>query len=593
MKKVLVFCLFCLAGSTVASAQNQILLRALRDELDRSMANLKLENSPSPYFLSYLVKDSSSLSITANSGALTLNNESRNRTLRTDLRVGDYALDNSNFMSMSSSMNPFATTRPLPIDDDYNAIRRQLWLETDRIYKQALDTLAKKKAYLQNTVRTEAIPDFSKEEKLNVTAQEPARPASRARWAGAIEDISRIFLKQEKILKSRVTMDARTVTTYYVNSEGTVSIEPAVTTRLTISASAQADDGMPLKDFLVYTAKDPDELPSRDAIALEVQKMIERLASLRSAPVVEEYSGPVLFEGESAAEVIAQALVPNLLARKPPLSDNQQAAAMAGRMENPYQNKVNAKILANFVSVRALPSIKSIGGRPLWGAYTIDEEGVRAQDVLLIEKGMLKGFLMTRSPVKGFEKSNGYSRGGSAAPGVIKVDSDKKLPMAGLKKLLIDKVKEEGLSFGYLVQSILPPSEAFDPEEIDVRSMMMSQMQPNPSAVNLTKPTRILKVYSDGREEAVRGAAFGSISLNSLKDLLASSDEDFVYDFQSAVGGMGGVSGLLGMLLGSSGMPAMDYPATVITPAFIMQGIDIKKPTGDYRKPPIVGYPGK
>ncbi len=593
MRKGLIFCMLILAIPTAVLAQSQVLLKAMRDEMDRSMTNLKLENSAGPYFMSYLVRDISSMTIAAKSGALTVNNESRNRTLRTDLRVGDYNLDNSNFMSLSGAMNPFAGVRPLAIDDSYDAIRRQLWLETDRIYKQALDTLAKKRAYLQNAVRTEVIPDFTKREKLSVTASEPAFVSSRAKWASAVESISRIFLKQEKIQKSRVALEVRKITAYYVNSEGTVSVEPSLTTRLTITASSQADDGMPLRDFLVYTAANPDGLPAQDAIIRDVQKMIEGLVNLRTAPVAEEYSGPVLFEGEAAAEVIVQALVPNLLARKTPLTDNPQAASMMGRQENPYLSKVNAKVLANFMSVRATPTAKSLAGRPLLGSYTIDEEGVRAEDTLLVEKGMLRNLLVSRAPVKGFDKSNGHSRGGTVAPSVIRVESDKRLPMAELKKLLIDKVKEEGLPYGYMVKSILPETEAADPDELDVRSLVMSQMQSNPSAINLTKPAKVLRIFPDGREESVRGATFGSISLNGLKELSASSDGDFIYDFQTAPSGTAGASSLLTLLLGSAGMPAMDYPATVITPAFIMQGIDIKKPTGDYRKPPIVGYPGR
>jgi len=592
MRKALVFCLFFMAIPTIVPAQNQVLVKALRDELDRSMANLKLENVSSPYFMSYLVRDFSSLSIAATSGALTANNESRSRTLRTDLRVGDYNLDNSNFTSLGSSMNPLGAFRPLPIDDDYEAIRRQLWLDTDRVYKQALETLAKKKAYLQNTVRTEVLPDYTREEKLSVSAPEPAFVSSRAKWASAIENISKVFLKQEKIQKSRVALDVRKITAYYVNSEGTVGIEPSLTTRLTITASTQAGDGMPLRDFLVYTARHPDELPAQDVIIRDTQKLIEGLVSLRAAPIAEEYSGPVLFTGEAAAELVVQALAPNLLARKLPLSDNPQAAAMMGRMENPYLSKLNAKVLANFVSVRAIPTTRSLAGRPLLGSYTIDEEGVRAQDVLLIEKGMLRNLLASRSPVKGFEKSNGHSRGGVVAPSVIKVESDKRLPMAELKKMLIDKVKEEGLTYGYLVKSIIPASEAADPDELDLRGLMMSQMQQNPSVVNLTKPALILKIFTDGREEPVRGATFGSISLNSLKELVASSEDDFVYEFPTAAGGVAGASSLMMLLMGSSGMPSIDYPATVITPAFIMPGIDIKKPTGDYRKLPIVDYPG-
>ena len=139
----------------------------------------------------------------------------------------------------------------------------------------------------------------------------------------------------------------------------------------------------------------------------------------------------------------------------------------------------------------------------------------------------------------------------------------------------------------------MPPSEASDPDELDFRSLAMSQIQPNPSMFNLTKPAMIYKVLPDGREELVRGAVFGGISINGFKELTATSDEDFVYNFQTSAGGLSAATGLVSLLFGITGMPDMNYPATVITPAFLMPGIDVKKPTGEYKKPPIVSCPGK
>jgi hypothetical protein len=514
--------------------------------------------------------------------------------LRIDLRVGDHNVDNSNFSSQSSVLSAaMPGSRPLPIDDDYDAIRRQLWLETDRIYKQALDTLAKKKAYLQNTVRSEVLPDFTPGDKNITIAPETPFSAPRTKWAKAIDDISKVFLKQEKIQKSRVSMGVRNTTSYYINSEGTSVVEPSLTTRLTLIASAQAADGMPLRNFLVYTSKHPDELPTPQTILGDARKMLEDLLALSTAPVAEEYSGPVLFVDEAAAELVAQGLAPNLAGRKMPLSDNPQVAAMSGRMENPYLSKVNTRVMAGFISVKAVPTTKALAGKPLLGAYTTDEEGTTAQDVTLVEKGLLKSLLTSRAPIKGFDKSNGHSRGGAAVPSVIQLTSEKKLPMSELKAALIEKVKEEGLPYGYMVRSIFPPSEATDLDEIDIRSLAMSQMQPNPSMFNLSKPAMCFKVYPDGREELVRGASFGGISINSFRDLTATSDTDFVYNFQTTAGGMPGISGLMGLLLGASGMSGVEYPATVITPALLLPGVDVKKPTGEYKKPPIVSYPGK
>jgi hypothetical protein len=577
-------------------AQNAVILNAMKDELARSVEQLKLDAEAAPYFLSYLVKDTYSVRITGDSGALTANSENRTRTLKTDLRVGSYALDNSNFLTLSlPSLTEMLTANiPMPLDDDYEVLRRQIWRATDKAYKTALETLAKKKGSLQNTIRTEMLPDFTKGEATSSLAPEASFAIQRVRWSQMVDQISKLFLGQPGIQKSRVDLRIQVVNSYYVNSEGAASVEPSATTRLAVTASAQADDGMPLKNVLVYTAARPDGLPDKSRLDTDITTMITDLLAARTAPLADNYSGPVLFEAQAAGELFSQGFGNFLLGKKAPVSDNPQFNAMFALLENPFLGKVNVKVAANFLSLKAIPTQRDFNRKALLGSYTIDDEGVRCRDTDLIENGILKNLLTTRTPVKGFAQSNGHFRGGSAAPSVIQLISTRKLTSQELKQELIKAVKEEGLPFGYLVKGLTPALEALDPEDATIEGLLMpEQGQPEPTQFRLTKPYAVFRIYPDGKEELVRGVEFSSLSINAFKNVIATSDQEIVYDYPvNAPTLPSGMSGLLS-LMGMSGAFGQDHYATVITPSLLIGGIDARRVSGNFRKPPIVSYPLK
>jgi len=210
MKHAIVLLAVLLSIASNAMAQKTVILDAMKDELTRSMQQLKLEGEAGPYYVSYLITDTYGLRITADSGAITANSENRNRTLKVDLRVGSYAQDNSNFLSLSNVAGLLNTLTSsnirLPLDDDYDVLRRQIWQATDRAYKNALETLTKKKASLQNTVQTEALPDFVKGSAISSIAKENSFVVQRAQWDQRVDQIARLFLRQQSIQKSRVEL---------------------------------------------------------------------------------------------------------------------------------------------------------------------------------------------------------------------------------------------------------------------------------------------------------------------------------------------------------------------------------------------------
>jgi hypothetical protein len=598
MKKTFFLILIILVCQTAASAQQSVILGAMTDELTRSIEKLKLDDKKGPYYLSYLVKDVHSLRIAADSGAITTDSEGHFRTLRTDLRVGSYALDNSNFISLSmpgiTSLLTSASAR-LTIDNNYDVLRRQIWLATDGAYKAALETLDKKKASLQNMVQTEVLPDFTKGEGTSAIVPEASYSIQRSRWVPLVDQLSKLFLNRQEIQKSKVDLKIQIVNSYFVDSDGAKSVEPTATTRLVIAASTQADDGMPISNYLLYTSAHPDGLPVKARLDSDINAMITDLMAFRAAPVAEDYSGPVIFEGQATGELFSQGLSRYFLGRRTPTSDSPQVNAMASRiLENPLLGKVDTRAAARFLSVTASPKLKSFEGKPLLGSYDIDEEGVQSRDVQLIENGILKNLLTTRTPVKGFDHSNGHSRAGSSTPSVIQVTSTKKLTTEQLKQELINIVKEDNLPFGYIVRGVIPPSEAAEMEGSDSIATLLVRQQgpPEPTYFSLTNPYSIFRVYPDGKEEPVRGIEFRSFNIDVLKDIAATSDTETVYDYPANAASL--ASGVLGGLLGSLGASALsgqDYYATVITPSLLIEEVDMKKTSGNYRKPPSVDYP--
>jgi TldD protein len=578
MKRSLLLVTFFLFSFSSIPAQNKILLSAMKDELTRSAEKLRIDNEPAPYYISYLLLDLSSLRIAADSGAITVNTESRNRMLKVDLRVGSYAQDNSNFQSPTSILGMLPNITAIPLDDDYDLIRMRIWLATDRAYKNAIDTLTKKKAALQNTVQSETLPDFTKGEALSSLEPENSVILQKQNLVQLVDQLSKKFLNQQGIQNSKVELTVQVHNSYYVSSEGATSVEPASSTQMIISAGTQATDGMPLNDYRVYTAALPQGLPSAAILEADVQALISGLLKAQSAPVAADYSGPVLFTGEAAGELFGQGFAKLLTAKRLPSTDSPQSNAMMSRLqENPFMNRMNMKVTAGFLSLKALPNMKTYNQKPLLGSYKMDEEGVFARDVSLIENGLLKNLLLSRTPVKGLTESNGHARGGVANPSVLQVISTNRKPFQELKQALINAAKEEGFEFGYIIRGITPPTEmASDISSIESRILSQSG-PPEPTQFRLTKPYSAFRVYADGREELVRGLEFGSININALKNVIATSDDEFAYDF----------------LFSGSAISFRPYYATVITPSLLIGGIDLKKSIGNYPKLPIVPYPAK
>jgi len=329
--------------------------------------------------------------------------------LRVEVRVGSYDLDNSEFVSRLSAFTIIGSRpRPIVVEDDYLALRRDLWLATDRAYKQVLEQLAQKRSFIKTKVQAEEIPDFSREEATVSIA--PGKPITfdQKKWEEAMRHLSSIFREFPAIYDSSISLNVKVAHKYFVNSEGSITRQPAPLISLHIRASTQSPDGMRLKHFVPFYGTDLEELPSEKELAAAIRKIAEELTALTSAPVLESYIGPVLVAGEAASELFAQILAPQLSGQRPPLLEEQQMASMYP--ESKLVGRLNRRVLPSFFAVVDDPTQKIYEKHPLIGFYKIDDQGVPAQPITLIERGILRTLLMSRRPRKEIAKSNGHGR---------------------------------------------------------------------------------------------------------------------------------------------------------------------------------------
>ncbi|MEA3311196.1 MAG: metallopeptidase TldD-related protein [candidate division WOR-3 bacterium] len=556
--KVIKYLILSLAiCSLVWAAPQNPILSAMQSELNRCMQNLEMEGHQKPYFISYRVTDQTYVTVEASLGAVTQSDESRNRRLSVDLRVGSYELDNSGVKKQRWSYDPDEwkySNMQVPIDDDTTGLKHQLWLATDYYYKKAVEDYAKKsKEIALNPEEEERPPDFSQEDPEVYIGDETRVLVDRKEWEPRIKRCSALFAEYEDILISRVRFDAQAKTVYFVSSEGSKIQDGDLLYSIEIEACTRAEDGMPLRDFQRFYSYDGtfDEAQ----IEAEITRMAERILTLRDAEACEQYAGPVLIEAQASGAFVSAVLAPLLKADK-------KLWEKGGGL----QNKVGQRVILPSISVYDDPTIDTYKGLTLVGHYRFDDQGVAAQKVNLIEKGVLRNFLLSRAPVKGFDKSNGHSRDGVQIGNLI-LESSASQTFAQLKSRLIAECKRQDKPYGLLVTSVrLPESRSgrrviysFSGENEGEGRRVLGQFQ----------PVAIYKVYTDGREELLRGVqVLSSSPLATLGKIIAVGNDTGAWSTSFGTG-------------------------SVVAPSILVSELEVRKTKESTRTLPILPPPGE
>ena len=590
----LAFCAHPAAGAQQAAGEqpgaaerSDVLLRAMRDELVRSADTLQLEDLERPYFIEYAVVDRESTVIEATFGASVQNEQTHTRSLRVDVRVGSHELDSSEFVGGRSFFRFGSFPRDLVREDDYGALRHDLWLATDTAYKEALEQLAQKRAFLQNRVQDEPVPDFSVEG-ASVLVESPGESAFDAEaWRGTVRRLSGVFREYSAIDESSVTLRVESGQKYLVNSDGTVVRQPASLAVLHARAATRAPDGMRLKHFVPFSGRAVEDLPPEAELEAAVRSMAGELTALAAAPALDDYLGPVLVSGQASTEFFAQLLGDQLSGHRPPLVEDQRMASMMPSSD--LANRLNRRVLPASFEVVDDPTRTSLAGAPLIGSYAVDDQGVRSQPVTLVEGGILRTLLMSRRPRREIPQSNGHGRAGTfgpatAQPGNLLVRAEGGLSAAALKAELIDLARDAGLDYGLRVSVLDNPG--ITGSDLSSRASIFALMGGGGPPSPLTNPILAYKVYvEDGREELVRGLGFPDVSVRSLRDIVASGEDHHVNNRFVESGGGGLLPGL------GAGLDGHDVPVAVVAPSVLFEELEIERVGGPQQAPILMEHP--
>src|SRR5580765_1306482 len=449
-----------LSPQSAPRAQDSPLLSAMQDEMRRSMAELRMNGEPAPYYIEYEIDDLASMRAVARLGATVDDLADHSRTLQVGVRVGEYGFDSSRFITQDrgAGVVPSLSDLTVPLDDNYDAIRRQIWLATDAAYKRAVSVFAKKKAAFQNRAATDALADFSKEKPVETLQPVQAPTPTRGQWVDRVKQLSAVFSSASGLDTSEVLLSETHGTMYYLNSEGFKSITPVGSAYLRVSADAQAADGATVRDLFTVVESQLDELPPMAELLTRARDLAGRAKTRRTAAVGEEFTGPILVEGQAGAELLRQTLAPLLLARRAPDAENARFTQGQGQ-GTPFLTRIGLRVLSDSFAVSDTPSLKQHEGRAVAGTYVVDDEGVLAKDVTLVEKGRLVTLLTSRTPQKNLLQSNGHGRGGNVQPGVLQVRSTQAIPASQLKQKYLELRKVQEKPFGYIIRSIAGPGE--------------------------------------------------------------------------------------------------------------------------------------
>ena len=566
------------AAAAVLSAQApapDAMFRAMHDEMERAR-KLALNNLEAPYFVQYLVDQSENFSVSASLGGLVERRHDRFREPEIKVRVGDYKFDNSNYTGGGFNFGSRYDLGRFPLEDSYPLLRRYLWLETDSAYKSAVEAISRKRAALRNVSQPGELNDFAHAEPVHHVREFRPLSIDDEAWADRVRTLSALFARYPEVKNSSIEMESSAGGFTLVNSEGTEVREPENVTFLRARAIAQAADGTTMRDAVTFHALDPARMPPEAEMVRSVTALAENVVALAHAPKGEDYSGPVLFEGMAGAQILAEVLGRNLSLARRPVADGGRGG---GFTPSELDGRLGARVLPDSFDVVDDPTQKEWRGRPLFGSYEVDREGVLAKPLRLIEKGVLKSYLLTRQPVRGFEGSNGRARlpgnfgADTASIGNLFISSADTVPLAELKKKLIDLCQARGKPYGIIVRKMDYPSSASLDE---VRRMFAGSQSGRPVSI----PILVYKIYPDGREELVRGLRFRNFTVRSLKDILAAGDDSRAFEFLDSAAPFA--------LIGASGFTA---EACVVAPSILIDDLDLHPEEEEQPNLPLVPAP--
>ncbi|MGD0363523.1 MAG: metallopeptidase TldD-related protein [Bryobacteraceae bacterium] len=529
-----------------------MLLDTMSGELDRNFSALKTKADPAPYFLSYEVTEEDFHGVTATLGSLTSNGHGKSRRLDICVRVGSPKLDN--YHRVRGERAQFTSGAPLTFEDQPVSIAHRIWLETDRAYKLAAERLIKIRTNAEVKVADQdSSGDFSPADPVVRLEPVPHGRFAATEWAARVRKLSAKFSDYPGILTSSVAVMSQDETKYFVSSEGSRLRHGRGFARVVVSAQAKAMDGTDLATAETFEATEPEGLPRDEIIEGAVERVAKDLKALLLAPEAEPFAGPAIFSGRAAGVFFHEIFGHRV-------EGHRQKDEAEGQT---FTKSVGASVLPDFLSVVFDPTRKKVGNVELNGTYSFDDEGVAARPVTVVENGVLKAFLMSRSPIQGFDRSNGHGRRQAGLEVVSRqsnllVESSRAVPEARLREMLVAEIKRQNKPYGLYFQDISGGVTTTGRQGVQAFKVI---------------PLVVYKVYPDGRpDELIRGADIVGTPLASFGKILATSDRPQVFN-------------------GYCGAESGSVPVSAVSPALLVSEIEIEKKNKSQDRPPLLPFP--
>lgn len=554
MTKLFLLFAFAILSSGSMKAVEYPLLKAMKLEMKRTMDGLSSQSVP-PYFLSYAVTETKTIRMNAGFGKVKSSEHVQSRILDIDIRVGNHELDNTHTIRGSRfEFGGGGRGVELPMYDDVQALQTVIWNATDKLYKKAVERYGKVLTNRAVKVKEEdSSADFSHQTPVEFIEEDQSFSVDSLKWLQKLKRLSALFSVDPAIYTGEVYFQADILTKYFVSSEGTIIRQSEPNVRLFASASTKSDDGMTLPLFSSYFGFSPENLPSEEVIAKDIQTMIQTLSKLRTAPLAETYSGPAILSGPASGVFFHEIFGHRVEGHRQKDPNSSQT----------FKSFLNKKILPDFIDVVFDPGLKTLNGNDIVGYYKYDDEGVKAEKVIAVEKGIFKNFLMSRSPIENFPVSNGHGR---RQPGLRPVSRQSNLLVKASQTVSFDSLRM------LLRNECLLQNKEYGLYFVEISGGFTFTARTIPNAFNV-QPLVVYKIYADGRpDELVRGVDLIGTPLTTFNNIVAASHE-------------------IGIFNGVCGAESGGVPVSASSPSLFVKTIEVQKKQKSQAKPPLLESP--
>ncbi len=531
----------------------------LAAELDRHFERFAaVQTDPPVYYMAYELVRTQQLWIEAEDGVLLTDDTSDERLLDVDVRVGSPALDNSHAIGGTVGTGQgLGSGAPVALGDAQLSLAQAIWAETEAQVRNAVTAYAEIRAEQELRATDDDPPpaDFSVRHPAKRFVEVPPLDDEAARAAAIpmVRAVSTVLADSPAVLESRVTFELVRTTRVLVDTEGSRTGDGGVRARIILEVHGQADDGMALSRAATFEGHVVADLPPLTTLRSAAKTLREELEALRKAPLAEPYTGPALLDGRSAAVFFHEIVGHRLEGHRQKIDEEGQTLA----------DKVGKRIFPWFLDIQDDPTIARLGDVPLWGHYVLDDEGVYAEPVSLVERGRLRTFLLSRSPVGPFVKSNGHGRREPGHPVVARqgnliVRARRRLPHHELRDELVAEIRRQKKPYGLWIR------------EAESGYTLTDRSGPQAFKVN---PTLVYRVFADGRpDELIRGADLVGTPLAAFETIRAAGDRFVVFN---------------GMCGAESGW----VPVSAVSPAILLETIEIERAAHERDRPPLLPPP--